>query len=395
MRLFLYFRSIIQKFYVNKLSKYLIIAGGAAIILLLAWYFKTILLYIVIAGILTIIGRPIANVLSKIHIKKFHVPRWLAAIVTLILLICIILSLFLLVSPMIGQIAHLINAIDIKSLSSQVYEPLQKFNAFIIKTIPSIGPDFRLEIWILDYVKDFINLSTFSTVITSITSFVVDFAIALFSIIFISFFMLMEKGLITNVITALLADKYEQHIKRATTSINTLLTRYFVGITIESLCISILNSLGLIFIAKMDMQLAIVVALASGLLNIIPYVGPLVGDLLAILMGLIYHINKGITMPLILFLLIILAIFIVTQLIDNYVFQPVIYSSSVKAHPLEIFFVILIAGQIGGVFGILIAIPTYTAIRVIASEFLPQFKFVRKLTKNIRNDSNKNNPESS
>lgn len=379
----------------NRLSKYLIIAGGAALVLFLAWYFKTILLYIVIAGILTMIGKPIVNALSKIHIKKFHVPRWLASVVTLILLICIMLSLFLLVSPMIGQIAHLVNATDIKSLSSQVYEPLQRFNAFIVKTIPSVGPDFRLEIWILDYVRDFMNLSTFSTVITSITSFVVDLAIALFSIIFISFFMLMENGLVTNVIVALFADKYERNIKRATASINTLLTRYFAGITIESLCISILNSLGLIFIAKMDMQLAIVIALASGLLNIIPYVGPLVGDVLAILMGLIYHINKGLTMPLLLFLLIILAIFIATQLIDNYVFQPVIYSNSVKAHPLEIFLVILIAGQIGGVFGILIAIPSYTALRVIASEFLPQFKFVRKLTRNIRNDSDKNNPEKS
>ena len=93
-------------------------------------------------------------------------------------------------------------------------------------------------------------------------------------------------------------------------------------------------------------------------------------------------------MPLILFLLIILAIFVVTQLIDNYVFQPIIYSNSVKAHPLEIFLVILVAGQIGGVFGILIAIPSYTVLRVIASEFLPQFKFVRKLTKNIKADNN-------
>lgn len=377
----------------NKLSKYLLIVGITALVLFLGWYFKTILLYIIIAGIITMIGKPIVKALSKIHIKKVYFPRWLASIITLALLICIIFSIFLIVAPMFGEIADLINTIDIKELSSQVYKPLQDINAFIVKTVPSVGDDFRLEIWILDYIKDFINLSTFSTVITSITQFIIDFGVAIFSIIFIAFFMLMDNGAIIDVIASLFSDKYEDNLHRAVTSIDHLLTRYFVGISIESLGIAILNSLGLIFIAKMNVELAVVVAFASGILNIIPYVGPFVGDVLALLMGLIFHINQGIEMPLILFLLIILAIFVVTQFVDNYVFQPIIYSNSVKAHPLEIFLVILVAGQIGGVFGILLAIPTYTVIRVIASEFLPQFKFVKKLTKNIKENPDETDSE--
>ena len=134
----------------------------------------------------------------------------------------------------------------------------------------------------------------------------------------------------------------------------------------------------------MDPQLAIVVGFASGILNIIPYLGPFIGDFLAVIMALLFHLNNSVEMPLLLFLIIVLAIFIVTQFIDNYVFQPLIYSNSVKAHPLEIFLIILIAGQIGGVFGILIAVPLYTVLRVIASEFLSQSKFVQKLTRNIR-----------
>ena len=104
------------------------------------------------------------------------------------------------------------------------------------------------------------------------------------------------------------------------------------------------------------------------------------------LWGLIYHINNGVEMPLLLFLLIILAIFIVTQFIDNYVFQPLIYSNSVKAHPLEIFIVILLAGQISGIFGILIAVPAYTVLRVIASEFISGSKLVQRLTRNIKQE---------
>ena len=71
------------------------------------------------------------------------------------------------------------------------------------------------------------------------------------------------------------------------------------------------------------------------------------------------------------------------QLIDNFVFQPLIFSNSVKAHPLEIFIVIFSAGLLFGITAMLVAIPFYTIFRVMAKEFLHDFKFVQKLTRNI------------
>lgn len=368
----------------DKLAKYIIAAGTIAIVLFLGWYFRTILLYIAVAVVISLIGKPIVKILTGIHIKNFHIPRWLASVLTLTLIVCVCLSLFLLLAPMIGEIVHLINNTNISSLGNQVYEPLNKINEFITKSVPSIGPEFRLEVYLLDYIRDYVSLNTFSNLIVSLASFITDFGIAVFSIVFISFFLIMENGLITNVLTTLVPDRLEDNVRRATSSINSLLSRYFVGISLESLFIAIINSCGLIFIVKMNPQLAIVVGFASGILNIIPYLGPFIGDVLALTMALFFHLNNTVEMPLLLFLGIVLAIFIFTQLIDNYVFQPLIYSNSVKAHPLEIFLIILIAGQIGGVFGILIAVPLYTVLRVIASEFLSESKFVKKLTRNIR-----------
>ena len=60
-------------------------------------------------------------------------------------------------------------------------------------------------------------------------------------------------------------------------------------------------------------------------------------------------------------------------------FQPLIYSTSIKAHPLEIFIVFLMAGHIGGVVGMLVAIPAYTVIRVIAMRFFYRFKIIQRL----------------
>lgn len=368
----------------DKLAKYIIIAGITAAVIFLGWYFRTILLYLAVAVVISLIGKPVVKFLTGLRIKNFHFPRWLASSLTLALIICVCLSLFLLLAPMIGEFVHLINNMSLSSLGSQVYEPLEKINEFIVKSIPTIDPGFRIEVYLFDYIRDFINLNTFSNIIVSLASFITDFGIAVFSIVFIAFFLLMENGLITDVLTTLVPDRLEENVRRATKSINSLLSRYFVGISLESLFVAALNSMGLIFIAKMDPQLAIVVGFASGILNIIPYLGPFIGDLLAVVMALLYHLNNAVEMPLLIFLIIVLAIFIVTQFIDNYVFQPLIYSNSVKAHPLEIFLIILIAGQIGGVFGILIAVPLYTVLRVIASEFLSGSKFVQRITRNIK-----------
>ena len=71
------------------------------------------------------------------------------------------------------------------------------------------------------------------------------------------------------------------------------------------------------------------------------------------------------------------------QTLDNLVLQPIIYSNSVKAHPLEIFLVILIAGSLAGIVGMLFAIPGYTVLRILAKEFFNEFRVVQSLTKNL------------
>ena len=73
----------------------------------------------------------------------------------------------------------------------------------------------------------------------------------------------------------------------------------------------------------------------------------------------------------------------VGQLIDNFFSQPFIFSTSVKSHPLEIFLIIIIAGLLFGVVGMVVAVPGYTAIKVILKEFLAENSFVKKLTKNL------------
>ena len=128
---------------------------------------------------------------------------------------------------------------------------------------------------------------------------------------------------------------------------------------------------------------AVIIGFFCGLFNVIPYLGPWMGAIVGLLIGAALNINANFmsqTLPL---LGLMTVVFLSVQIIDNVLFQPLIYSSSVKAHPLEIFLVIMAAGSMAGVLGMFLAIPSYTIVRVVAKEFFDNMKIVRKLTENL------------
>jgi predicted PurR-regulated permease PerM len=100
-------------------------------------------------------------------------------------------------------------------------------------------------------------------------------------------------------------------------------------------------------------------------------------------MGVASHINMDFTtvvLPLVYYMILVEAI---VHLIDNVVFQPVIFSNSVRAHPLEIFVVVLAAGFAAGIPGMIFGIPAYTVLRVFAREFFYNFKAVQRITSGL------------
>ena len=173
----------------------------------------------------------------------------------------------------------------------------------------------------------------------------------------------------------------EGNLAKSLGDIEGLLSRYFVGLLIEMTGVALLDFLGLWIIARLGFSNALGIAFIAGILNVIPYVGPLVGEVVGVVLAVIlkYGTGVGLGVNIWVFALIVLAIMLTTQLVDNFVYQPLIYSTSIKASPLEIFIVILLAGHIGGVVGMLVAIPAYTVVRVIASRFFPDLKLVKRL----------------
>jgi predicted PurR-regulated permease PerM len=360
----------------------ILIFFGILLLLACAWYFRNIVVYILVSGILSIMGRPLVDLFCRIRIRKWSFPRSLSALITLLIIWALIILFFAVFVPLVTTQINYFSAIDSEKIVQIIAGPISK----VENLFRAFNKDITREISIQDYivmkVAGVLNINMIQNFIGSLISILGNVLVAIFATTFITFFFLKDQRLFFESILMWVPDKYVDHVTRALYSIKKLLTRYFIGIVIQSTCIMILITIGMT-IAGIDFQQALVMALILGILNVIPYVGPWLGLFIAIIMGVASHINMDFTtvvIPLVTYMIIVEAI---THLIDNVVFQPIIFSNSVKAHPLEIFVVVLASGFAAGIPGMIFGIPAYTVMRVLAREFFYNFKAVQKITSGL------------
>ena len=369
--------------YVDKLAKYILIAAGICITGALCWYLRDVLIYILSAVVVSLIAKPVMGILQKIRIKGWKAPDWFLAALSLTIVLASILTILTLIVPIVSSIVKGISISNLENVAGQISVPLADLNEFLRDSFPQLGDGFRLETALIQELHKIFDVSVISSVIGSATSFLTNFGIGLFSVVFIGFFFIKDDGLFTEIVCALVPDKHEKTTEKAISDIGHLLSRYFIGVMIEVTGVALVNFIGLLLIARLGFNAAIGIAFLTGILNIIPYVGPLLGGVLGTILSLILKYTSatpiGLDVNFWIFTAILIAIFCFTQLIDNFLYQPVIYSTSIKSKPLEIFIVLLIVGHIGGPLAMIVAIPCYTVVRVIAFRFFRHIKAIRRL----------------
>ena len=369
--------------YTDKLAKYILLAAGLCIIGGLCWYFSNVLIYILLAVVVSLIAQPIMSLLRKIKIKGHKAPDWILAMLTIVMLIVIFFSIITLIVPIVTNIIKGISLESIEAAAKHISGPLADLNTNLRGAFPKLGSDFRIEVVAIQELKKFFDPNVFSSVLGSAASIITSLGIGIFSVVFISFFFIKDDGQFTAIVRALVPDKHEEEAARAISDISYLLSRYFIGVMVEILGVALINFLGLLLIARLGFNAAIGIAFMTGILNVMPYVGPLLGGVMGTVLGLVIKYSSavpvGLDVSFFAFTLILIAIFSFTQLIDNILYQPVIYSTSIKAKPLEIFIVLLIAGTLAGPLGMIVAIPSYTVVRVVAYRFFRHYKAINRL----------------
>ena len=365
----------------NRLARYIIIAAISAVVIFIIWYFINIIAYILIAAILSLIGRPVVEGLGKIRIHKYKIPKWFRALLALLFIWFIFLLFFRIFIPLIANEANELSNVNINPLLSQLDKPLEELNSLFVSLGLDEGKYDSLNDYISEKISSVLNISLLSSLVGTLTGLMGDLFIAVFAISFITFFFLKDDKMFGKSILLLVPSKHENAVRNALESIRKLLMRYFIGIVLQITAIIILVTLGL-SIVGVEFQRSIVIGLFIGIINVIPYVGPFIGAIFGLIIGSAGYIEMDLTI-IITKMIYMAVVFLSVQLIDNIFFQPFIYGSSVNAHPLEIFLVIMVAGSAAGIPGMILAIPSYIIFRVFAREFLYKFKVIKKITEKI------------
>ena len=344
---------------------------GVVLLLLFIYKIQSIILYIIIAAIISLIGLPIVSFFKT----KLKFNNTLAVIVAMTTIIGLLSSLIGLLIPLVVEQGQNLSLLNIKELESSVESLYQKVIHYL--SDKDIDVDKSLTTSNLFSKIDYSIIPNF---LNAIIGGFGSFSIALFSIIFISFFLLIDSKLLEQGILTFVTDRNEDGTKRSLNEIKNLLSRYFVGLVLQ---ISILFVIYTAILLTFGVNNAVVIAFLCALLNLIPFIGPMIGLVLMVFLTMTSFIGSDFQTVILPKTIFVMIGFLIGQLIDNFFSQPIIFSKSVKSHPLEIFLVISIAGVLFGIIGLIVAIPLYTSIKVILKEFLSDNDIVKKLTKNL------------
>jgi len=344
---------------------------GIVILCFFLYKISSVLVYIAIAAVISLIGRPIVLFLRR----KLKFKNTIAVIVTMMLLIGILVGVIALFIPLLVQQGQNLSLLDIDALQGNVEQLYRQVTDYFGVSSAEIEQNIKdskmLSKLNFGFVPNFLN---------AFVSMLGSLSIGLFSVLFIAFFFLKDSKLFEDGLMVLIPDGKESRLKKSINTIKDLLSRYFVGLVFQVLILFVIYTI-VLFLVGIDN--AIVIAFLCALLNLIPYVGPLIGGFLMLTLSMTSNIGADFSAVILPKTIWVMIGFVVGQLVDNFVSQPIIFSNSVKSHPLEIFLVIIIGGLLFGVTGMIIAVPGYTAIKVILKEFLAENKIVKSLTKNL------------
>lgn len=293
------------------------------------------------------------------------------------LTIFVIFGIFVvIIAPLIIHQANIISSINIEAFISHFQEPMDKLDSFLVQ-YNVINSGETLTQYIQLQISELVDLAHFTNFFSNLVSATGSVLMGIFIVLFLTYYFLLDDKLLKNIFLILSPEKYVNDVEKALHDSKFLLVRYFHGILTEVLIMMSLETIGLLIIGVPN---AVLIGFFGGLMNVIPYLGPIIGMCFGIVLGVLSELSAGNYDALLYTIIGVAAVFGGSNIIDNLVLQPLIYSRSVKAHPVEVFLAIIIGGKISGIVGMILAIPTYTIIKVILRQFLNQMKLVKYLT---------------
>jgi predicted PurR-regulated permease PerM len=362
---------VTSKTIANGILKALTVVVLTVLLLYFLYQIQAVLLYIIVALILTLMGNPILDFLRK-RLKFNHI---FATIATLFIFMIIIASFIMMFIPLILSQSQNLSLLNTGAIEQQTLQLINQISLFL--------ENHRIDSSKIIKASDIssaINFNIIPNFLNTILATISSFGIGLVSVLFITFFFLKERKLFITGVKKLIPDSHEEQILNSLEKINFLLSRYFIGLLLQLFIVFILYLTVLLIFGIPN---AFIIGFLCAVLNIIPYIGPLIASVLAAVLTMLSNLGSDFQTEILPVTIYVLIGYWIVQIIDNNLSQPIIFSKSVSSHPLEIFLVILIAGFLFGILGMITAVPLYTILKVIGKEFFSENKIIHLLTKDI------------
>jgi predicted PurR-regulated permease PerM len=372
----LIFSIFTRNFQALKLRTYLIPILSILAIIAFVWIFTKVVIYLLIASVLTLICQPLVKLYSRIKINKFHLPDSVVSLLTIATVISSVIFMTMLFAPVLIKEVKFLSTLNFNDVFNDILSQFPQVKALLL----NFGTEQEISAAVTSQVNDTLNVKNISTLLNDVLDIASSLLGGTLAVLFITFFLIKENKMAFKSLILITPSAYETEIIDILRTTKSLLSKYFVGLFIDVVIVSVLATVSMLLLGVRN---AVLIGVFTGLMNIIPYLGPLISGVFAIFLGVTGCIEYGQMEEISAVITKIFFTLLAINLLDGFFIQPYIFSNTVKAHPLEIFLVILMAASVAGIWGMVVAIPTYTLLRIIAKEFLVNFKFFKKITENI------------
>ncbi|MBD7895309.1 AI-2E family transporter [Limosilactobacillus sp. Sa3CUN2] len=316
------------------------------------WTFLSVVFVpLLLSGFLYYMLNPILNLIMKIKIGKFYMNRGVASLLIVVILILIIAwGISALIPPVVKEISQLVNHLP------QTVSGLQKLMNNTIKNSPLKHVDLnayyrQFDHQLAAYAQKI--LKGLSERVGDIIGMITNITVVTITVPVMLFYMLKDGSKLAPAIQKWLSPHHAKEVNQLLGKMNNTLSSYIAGQVIECLFVGVFTSIGYLLIHE---PLALVLGIVAGLCNIIPYVGPYIGIAPALFVSLTMAPDK---------LIWVIIVVLVVQQIDGNIIYPNIIGKTLKIHPLTIIVLLLAAGHIAGIGGMILCIPFYAILKTV------------------------------
>lgn len=333
----------------TSITKAFILLIPLILITLFAALFTNVFITLIIALLLALVLNPLVDYLESIGVNR--------SISILIVFLLIAVIIYIIVHLFVPDIVEQSASLKASYKEFELSDKIKDSEKWLEKNLPflkrgDVGKEIETFVkGLYSKVEDYIS-GVLSTVFL------------VFIIPFITFFILRDRIKIKNGLISFVPNKYFEMTVNIVDKIEKQLSSYVRGWLFDAMFVGILTGVGLSILSIND---SIFIGLIAGFGHLIPYAGPIVGGIPAILISIIQYGDFHMVIP-------IVIMFVIIYILDNSIAQPYIFSKSADMNPITIIALLLLGNELLGAFGVLIAIPIATILKVSARETINGFR---------------------